>query len=51
VGDDWPQYRDEVMQRLAASPRDVVVFAQFHLRDVPYAWELAHSVALDDDRT
>jgi hypothetical protein len=47
----WPQYRDEVMQRLAASPRDAVVFAMLSLEDAHLAWELAHSLALADDRT
>ena len=39
------------MQRLAASPRDAVLFALLSLKDVDYAWELAHNLALDDDRT
>jgi uncharacterized Zn finger protein len=51
AGEAWPQYRDEVMQRLAASPRDAVLFALLSLKDVDYAWELAHNLALDDDRT
>ncbi|HVV77174.1 MAG TPA: hypothetical protein VHC43_14180 [Mycobacteriales bacterium] len=46
----WPDYRDEVMTALANRPRDAVVFAQHHLRDVPLAWELAHSLGLDSDR-
>ena len=49
--EEWPQHRDEVMQRLAASPRDAVLFALLSLKDVQYAWELAHVLALDDDRT
>jgi tetratricopeptide (TPR) repeat protein len=51
AGQAWPQHRDEVMQRLAASPRDAVLFALLSLKDVHYAWELANSLALDDDRT
>ncbi len=51
AGEAWPQHRDEVMERLAASPRDAVFFALLSLNDVQYAWELAHSLALDDDRT
>ena len=31
---EWPQHRDEVMQRLAASPRDAVLFALLSLKDV-----------------
>lgn len=51
AGQAWPRYRDEVMQRLAVSPRDAVSFALLSLKDVQHAWELAHSLALDDDRT
>jgi hypothetical protein len=51
AGEAWPQYSDEVMQRLANSPRDAVLFALLSLKDVQYAWELAHSLTLDDDRT
>ena len=51
AGDEWPRYRDEVMQRLTASPRDAVLFAMLSLKDAPLAWELANSLALDDDRT
>jgi tetratricopeptide (TPR) repeat protein len=51
AGEAWPQYRDEVMERLAASPRDAVLFALLSLKDVQYAWELAHALVLDDDRT
>jgi hypothetical protein len=29
---------------------DAVLFAQHSLNDVPYAWNLAHSLGLDDDR-
>ena len=48
---DWPSYRDEVMESLARSPRDAVLFALLTLKDVPLAWQLAHSLGLDDDRT
>lgn len=51
AGEAWPQYRDEVMERLAQSPRDAVLFAQLSLGDVQYAWELARALSLDDDRT
>ncbi len=51
AGQAWPQHRDEVMERLAASPRDAVLFALLSLKDVQHAWELAHSLTLDDDRT
>lgn len=51
AGDQWPHYRDEVAARLAASPRDAVLFAMLSLKDAQRAWELAHALALDDDRT
>jgi len=51
AGSDWPQHRDEVMQTLADRPRDAVLFAMHTLDDLPLAWELAHSLALDDDGT
>jgi hypothetical protein len=50
AGAAWPEYRDEVMAALEDRPYDAVVFAQHHLRDVPLAWQLAHSLGLDDDR-
>jgi hypothetical protein len=49
-GTAWPRYHGEVMEQLARSPRDAVVFAQYHLKDVRLAWELAHVLALDSDR-
>ncbi|MEO5746760.1 MAG: DUF6880 family protein [Ornithinibacter sp.] len=48
AGAAWPSRRDEVMQRLSDSPRDAVLFALLHLHDVRLAWDLAHSLALDD---
>ncbi|MDT4934761.1 MAG: hypothetical protein QOK11_2653, partial [Pseudonocardiales bacterium] len=51
AGEAWPQHPDEAMDRLSVSPRDAVLFALLSLKDVQYAWELAHSLALDDDRT
>jgi hypothetical protein len=51
AGEAWAQYSDEVMQRLADSPRDAVLFALLSLKDVGRAWDLAHSLMLDDDRT
>lgn len=47
----WPDYRDEVVATLAASPSDAVLFALLTLKDAQFAWNLAHSLALDDDRT
>jgi len=49
AGGAWPGYREEVMERLAASPRDAVLFALNSLKDVELAWDLAHSLVLEDD--
>jgi hypothetical protein len=48
AGAAWPRYRDEVMEQLAASPRDAVLFALLYLEEAPYAWDLAHSLGLRD---
>lgn len=39
------------MATLAASPSDAVLFALLTLRDVRFAWNLAHSLALDSEHT
>ncbi len=44
----WPDYRDEVIERLAASPRDAILFALLTLKDVQFAWDQAHSIGLRD---
>ena len=36
------------MAALEKDPREAVGFALHHLEDVPYAWELAHSLGLVD---
>jgi hypothetical protein len=51
AGKAWPEYRDEVVVTLAASPRDAVLFALLSLREPEFAWNLAHSLALDSDTT
>jgi tetratricopeptide (TPR) repeat protein len=51
AGPAWPRYHDDVMERLAVSPRDAVLFALLSLENPQFAWELAHSLGLDDDRT
>lgn len=48
-GPSWPIYRDEVVATLAASPRHAVLFALLTLEEVEFAWNLAHSLALEDD--
>ena len=47
----WPDYRDEVVATLAASPSDAVLFALLTLKEPEFAWNLAHSLALDSDHT
>ncbi|MDV3220003.1 DUF6880 family protein [Intrasporangium sp.] len=51
TGKEWPDYRDEVMATLAASPRDAVLFALLTLKEPELAWNLAHSLVLDSDHT
>ena len=50
AGAEWPQFRDEVMERLASRPYDAVMFALLTLEDVQLAWSLAHSLGLEEDR-
>jgi hypothetical protein len=52
AGTAWPDYREEVFARLAPMPpRETVVFALAHLKDISLAWNVAHDLGLDDDRT
>jgi hypothetical protein len=51
AGKSWPNYRDEVVAILTASPRDAVLFALLTLKEPEFAWNLAHSLALDSDHT
>jgi hypothetical protein len=51
ASDAWASYGDEVMAVLSARPADIVSFALFTLKDPRRAWDIAHSLALDDDRT
>lgn len=51
AGSAWPDYRNEVMTTLAASPSDAVLFALLGLKEPALAWDLAHSLALDSDST
>ncbi|MFD6856279.1 DUF6880 family protein [Rhodococcus sp. NPDC060090] len=51
AGEAWPEYSDEVLSVLAANPSDSVAFALVTLRDARFAWSLAHSLGLGDDRT
>ncbi|MEX1105039.1 MAG: DUF6880 family protein [Ilumatobacteraceae bacterium] len=51
TGKSWHEYRDEVVATLAASPSDAVLFALLTLKEPEFAWNLAHSLALDSDHT
>lgn len=51
AGKAWSEYRDEVVTTLAASPSDAVLFALLTLKEPEFAWNLAHSLALDSDHT
>ncbi|WP_345205732.1 hypothetical protein [Fodinibacter luteus] len=51
AGAQWPRHRDEVMARLAASPRDAVEFVLGTLHDVRLAWEIAMASGLQDADT
>jgi len=47
----WPDHRDEVVTTLASSLSDAVMFALLTLKESEFAWNLAHSLALDSDHT
>lgn len=51
AGKAWPDHGDEVVATLAASPSDAVLFALLTLKEPALAWNLAHSLALDNDHT
>ncbi|MGH8968708.1 MAG: DUF6880 family protein [Actinomycetes bacterium] len=51
AGKAWPDFRDEVVATLAASPSDAVLFALLTLKEPEFAWKLAHSLGLDSDHT
>ena len=51
AGKSWPDFRDEVVATLAASPSDAVLFALLTLKEPQFAWNLAHSLALESDHT
>ncbi|WP_454778159.1 DUF6880 family protein [Georgenia muralis] len=48
AGAAWPGYRDEVLDLLAADPREAVLFALLGLEDARLAWNLAHKLELRD---
>lgn len=51
TGSQWGSYADEVLATLSARPNEAVLFTLMSLKDVTGAWDLAHSLELDDDRT
>jgi uncharacterized protein DUF6880 len=51
AGRSWPDFRDEAVATLAASPSDAVLFTLLTLKEPEFAWNLAHSLALDSDHT
>lgn len=51
AGSSWPDYRDEVLNALAARPDQAVLFALHTLNDPRFAWEQAAAVREDDDHT
>ncbi|GAA4416433.1 hypothetical protein GCM10023169_11310 [Georgenia halophila] len=51
AGKAWPELRDEVVATLAASPNDAALLVLLTLKEPQFAWELAHSLALDSDHT
>ena len=46
----WPEFEEEVVARLAARPRDAVLFSLLTLKEPRRAWEQAHRLGLTDDR-
>lgn len=48
AGESWPDLEGQVMQRLADTPRDAVLFVLLTLQDVPRAWQQAHALGLRD---
>jgi hypothetical protein len=50
AGPDWPNHSEEVLATLVSRPADAVLFALLTLKDAHLAWDLAHSLHLDDDR-
>ena len=51
AGSAWTEHHDSVIATLATRPEQAVTFALATLKDPRLAWELAHRLNLDDDRT
>jgi hypothetical protein len=50
AGQTWQVHGEHVLACLEARPSDAVMFALLTLKDAHFAWDLAHRLALDDDR-
>ena len=50
AGPAWPDHHHDVLAALASRPADAVLFTLLTLKDPRLAWDLAHSLPLDDDR-
>lgn len=48
AGPAWPDICEDVIAALSSRPREVVLFALTTLKDAPFAWNLAHTLDLDD---
>ncbi len=51
AGPAWTAYRPEILDALSSSPRDAVLFCLLTLKEPQLAWQLAHELSLDCDRT
>jgi hypothetical protein len=47
----WSSYCDEVMTSLTVRPLDAIIFVLHSVKNIQWAWDLAHSLALEDDQT
>ena len=50
AGTAWAVHREEVLSTLESTPAEAVLFALLTLKDARLGWDLAQSLALDDDR-
>ncbi|WP_309080674.1 DUF6880 family protein [Zhihengliuella sp.] len=50
AGARWPEFAEQVMQRLSSTPKEAVLFVYRGLGDVERAWNLAHELNLSDLR-
>ncbi|WP_344885805.1 DUF6880 family protein [Zhihengliuella alba] len=50
AGARWPEFAEQVMQRLASTPKEAVLFVYRGVGDIERAWNLAHELNLNDLR-